>query len=201
MDPGEKIPSIAVMLILFAFPVMTISRRNMMMYASASAMAGFEIILLLTMQLVAGSMYQHTGLLLAGFMSGLAAGAGIDFRQISSLSLKMKGLILVLFFAFTGLVYHFIESRGNIFTSIVILIILAFIPAFLTGSIFRDLTGGSKEAKSISGIYSADLSGSAIGFIVIASLSVPLIGIRMSVFILSSIVLAGFLLGSTGASD
>ena len=46
------------------------------MYFSASALAGFEIIILLTLQLTAGNMYQSAGLILASLMAGLAIGAG-----------------------------------------------------------------------------------------------------------------------------
>ncbi len=46
------------------------------MYFSASALAGFEIIILLALQLTVGNMYQLTGLVIAAMMAGLAAGAG-----------------------------------------------------------------------------------------------------------------------------
>ena len=62
----EKIPAIILMVLVFAVPVLAIKRRNLLMYFSASALAGFEIIILLTLQLIVGNMYQLTGLVIAG---------------------------------------------------------------------------------------------------------------------------------------
>ena len=76
----EKIPAIVLMILVFAVPVLTIKRRNLLMYFSASALAGFEIIILLTLQLIIGNMYQLTGLVIAGLMTGLAIGAGADIQ-------------------------------------------------------------------------------------------------------------------------
>ncbi len=50
------------------------------MYFSASALAGFEIIILLSLQVMVGNMYQLTGLIIAGLMTGLAVGSGINIR-------------------------------------------------------------------------------------------------------------------------
>ena len=63
---NEKIPSIILMITSLRSPVFTIKRRNLMMYFSASALAGFEIIIFLTLQLIIGNMYQLTGLIIAG---------------------------------------------------------------------------------------------------------------------------------------
>ncbi len=57
-----------------------------MMYFSASALAGFEIIILLTLQMIIGNMYQLTGLVLAGLMAGLALGAGAMLSALQEVS-------------------------------------------------------------------------------------------------------------------
>ena len=66
------------MFVVFALPVIAIRRKNLLMYFSASALAGFEIIILLTLQLTVGNMYQLTGLIIAGLMTGLSVGSGIN---------------------------------------------------------------------------------------------------------------------------
>jgi hypothetical protein len=45
-------------------------------------------------------------------------------------------------------------------------------------------------------VYSADLAGSAFGFIVVAGFTVPAFGIRLSVFFLALMIFAGFLFGT-----
>jgi spermidine synthase len=104
----EKIPAIILMTLVFAAPLMKIKKRNMQMYFSASALAGFEIIILLTLQLVAGNMYQLTGLVIAGLMTGLALGAGADIHVLNKCSFVIKGILLIVFYTCIGLMYSYI---------------------------------------------------------------------------------------------
>ena len=90
----EKIPAIVLMIMVFAVPVAAIKRRNLLMYFSASALAGFEIIILLTLQLIIGNMYQFTGLVIAGLMTGLAVGAGADIKLLNSFSFEFKAIVI-----------------------------------------------------------------------------------------------------------
>jgi hypothetical protein len=53
---NEKTPAITLMIVAFALPILAIIRRNILMYFSASALAGFEIIMLLTTQLFTDNM-------------------------------------------------------------------------------------------------------------------------------------------------
>ena len=76
---SEKIPSIVILSVLFALSLRTLKAGNGIMYFSALALAGFEIVLLLILQLTLGNMYQMTGLILAGLMTGLAVGSGCQF--------------------------------------------------------------------------------------------------------------------------
>ena len=100
---NEKSIAIILLMVLFAMPVVAVKRRNMIMYFSASALAGFEIIVLLTLQMSIGNMYQLTGLIMAGLMAGLAVGAGSGSGTLNSLSLRTYSLILVIFYVVIGL--------------------------------------------------------------------------------------------------
>jgi len=193
---NEKIPSIIIMFLIFVIPVLLIKRRNMVMYFTASALAGFEIILLLTLQLIIGNMYQLTGLVIAGIMTGLAVGAGSKFKLLNSISLEFKTISLFSFYAIIGLFYNYFLTLKNGFPAVVIIIAVAFFPAFITGTIFNELT--IKKVKSVipAAVYSADLLGSSFGFLIISGFTIPLFGIRLSVFLLSALVLAGFLFGT-----
>jgi spermidine synthase len=193
---NEKIPAIALLIMLFAFPVMAIKRRNLLMYFSASALAGFEIIVLLTMQLIIGNMYQLTGLIIAGLMAGLAVGAGLNSSFMNSFSLRMKCTILICFYIGIGLIFHFMLLLRSGFPAIILLVLSAFLPALVTGNIFRELTFKSAGDTASSATYSADLAGSAFGFILMSGFAVPLFGIKVSIFLLSGLILAGILFGT-----
>jgi hypothetical protein len=81
---------------------------------------------------------------------------------------------------------------------VILLIIAGFIPAMITGSFFHDLTSREKGNIESSVVYSADLAGSAIGFLVFSGLTVPLVGISTSLFILPILVSVGFVFILTG---
>jgi len=167
-----------------------------LMYFTASALAGFEIILLLTLQIQAGNMYQLTGLILAGLMTGLAVGSGINIRILSLLSLRIKVIILLMFYIGFGLIYNKIMDIKNTTASVILIILSGFLPALFTGRLFRELTTSVEGIAASPALYSADLAGSAFGFILISGLLVPLLGIKVSVFILSALIFGGFLSGT-----
>lgn len=193
---NEKVVVIFVLVILFALPLLKVRRKNMTMYFSASAMAGFEVIALLTLQLTVGNMYQMTGLIIAGLMTGLAAGAGYEIKYKSRFSTVLKGLILIFFYLITGLIYMEVVQIENRITAILVILFLSFLPGFLTGSIFRDLTAKKSPGNDLSEIYSADLSGSAIGFIAVAGFIIPAFGIIVTIYFLGLMVFTGILFGT-----
>ena len=192
----EKIPAIVLMIMVFAVPVLAIKRRNLIMYFSASALAGFEIIILLTLQLIIGNMYQLTGLVIAGLMTGLAVGAGADIKLLNSFSFRIKGIILIAFYTVIGLIYNYMLALKNGLPAVGLIVLSAFLPALLTGHLFRELTMKPEGSSTSSAIYSADLAGSAFGFILMSGFAVPAFGIKVSIFLLSSLIFAGFLFGT-----
>ena len=193
---GEKIPAIVLMFIIFALPVTTIKRRNLLMYFSASALAGFEIIILLSLQIMIGNMYQLTGLIIAGLMTGLAVGSGINFRLLYTISLRNKVILLILFYIIFGTIYNYMLELKSGLLAVVVIMLSGFLPAFFTGHIFRELTGKTEGIEISPAIYSADLAGSAFGFILISGFSVPVLGIRVSVFLLAALISGGILFGT-----
>jgi spermidine synthase len=190
---NEKIPAILLFIALFALSLKTLNTKNGLMYFSASALAGFEIILLLVLQLTIGNMYQITGLILAGLMAGLAVGAGRRLLFFENRSVGLKALLLITFYVLSGLAAKKIMAINIPLIVVILLIISGFIPAVITGSFFRDLTSGKIINSDPSSVYSADLAGSAMGFIIFSGVSVPLLGITKSLFILPMLVFAGFL--------
>ncbi|MCJ7449049.1 MAG: hypothetical protein MUO72_15310 [Bacteroidales bacterium] len=192
----EKIPALVLMILAFAMPVLAVRRRNLLMYFSASALAGFEIILLLTLQLTAGNMYQLTGLIIAGLMAGLAAGSGINLNVLNMVPLKTKALIILLYYTGFALTYNWLLYLKSMIPAVIVIILAGFIPALLTGNIFRELTMSGEGGISSSSTYSSDLAGSALGFILISGIATPVLGIKTSIFLLSALIFAGFLFGT-----
>lgn len=195
---NEKTPVLVIILIFFAAPVLTVKKRNITMYFTASAMAGFEIILLVTLQLTIGNMYQLTGLIIASLMAGLAIGAASDNRFINSITVIRKCLILIIFYAIAGLTYSYILQLENRIVVVIFLSLSALIPAIITGSIFRVLTMNNSDQNSCPATYSADLSGSAFGFILLSGFTVPVFGTVVSIYLLSIMIFAGILFGTIG---
>jgi spermidine synthase len=190
---NEKIPAIILLLLLFAFSLKNFRTENAIMYFSAFALAGYEIILLLILQLTIGNMYQITGLIIAGIMTGLAIGSGIKIRFPGKKSSGIKVLLLIFFYSIAGFSIDKIMTISGQFVLTGVLILSGFLPALVTGSFFRDLTGSEIRNSDSSLVYSSDLSGSALGFIAFSGLAVPLLGISKSLLILPVLVLTGFL--------
>ncbi|MCU0472433.1 MAG: hypothetical protein MUC93_03560 [Bacteroidales bacterium] len=193
---GEKIPALIIIILAFAVPVLSVRRRDVLMYFSASALAGFEFIILLTVQLTVGNMYQFVGIILAALMAGLAAGAGLNQKFLNSISLKLKAFFILIFYAVISISYNYMTDLKGVVTIILLIIISVLIPSFMTGHLFRVLTEPENNGTSPGMTYSADLAGSAMGFILVTSVTVPLLGIRVSIFLLAVLILTGILFGT-----
>jgi len=192
-DLNEKIPAIILLFGIFILSARTLKKNNGIMFFSAFALAGYEILLLLILQLTAGNMYQITGLIISGLMAGLAVGSGIKIHFLEKKSYLFKVVILISLYLLSAMTVDMVMSLSGHFIIVVLLIISGFLPAVITGSFFRVLTFDQSDNFNTSDIYSADLAGSAIGFIVFSGFSVPLLGIRMSIFLLPFLILTGFL--------
>jgi hypothetical protein len=193
-DHSEKVVSVILIVLVFALPLFAIRKRSLLMYFSASSLAGFEIILLLTIQLIFGNMYQLTGLVVAVLMSGLAIGSGISLSVLNRMSFRIKGLILICFYILFGLLYENLINIKTVLPSFGIIFISTILPAIFTGHLFRELTVNTEDIVS-SSFYSADLAGSAFGFILLSGFAIPVLGIQISFYLLASLILAGILFG------
>lgn len=191
---NEKIPAIVLLIVLFFLSFKTLKRRNAVMYFSSLALAGCEIILLLVLQITIGNMYQITGLILAVLMAGLAIGSGITLKLLESHPVKLRVILLIVLYILAGVTVGKIVSVNSKFLTAVFIVLSGFLPAFLTGGIFRELTSGGTLNHDPADVYSADLGGSSIGFIIFSGFSVPLVGISLSVFFLPLLVLTGFII-------
>jgi spermidine synthase len=194
---NEKTPAIVLMVALFALSLKALRRDNGIMYFSALSLAGYEIILLLLLQVTVGNMYQVTGLIIAGLMTGLAVGAGINMPLINNKPF-LKVILLITLYIIIGLTSGKIMTMNSRFVVIGLLVISGFCPAVITGNFFRELTSTGGLNSNPSRVYSADLAGSAVGFIAFSGLAIPLLGISVSIFFLPVLIFTGFLFTTIG---
>jgi spermidine synthase len=195
---NEKAPSVVLMIMLFALPALSVKKRHTAMYFSASALAGFEVIILLTLQITAGNIYNLTGLVIAGIMTGLAIGAGNDLSFLRPHSPVLKMVLLIAFYAFFGLAYSFVSNMNGGGLSVTVLIAFATLPSIITGNIFRHLASGTNDPENSSLVYSADLAGSAAGFLLMAGVVMPAFGITTAITLLGVLIIAGLVFGTIG---
>lgn len=192
----EKIPSIVFLILVFVLPVFSVRRKNLIMFSSAAALSGFEIIILLVLQTSVGNMYMLTGLILASLMTGLAVGSGLNIRRSVSAVVTIISLILLAFYICTGLISNNILNTRSYLFSVVLLMVLIFIPAALTGQLFSVMTKRNESFSDPSSVYSADLAGSALGFVVVSGLAIPALGIRMTIILLSTLIFVALVFGT-----
>ena len=185
-----------VIILLFALPVMFFKRENIYMYFSSSALSGFEMIILFMIQITAGNMYRITGTVVATVMAGLAFGAILNIKSLSKIDIRKKMGSIALYFILIGLFFNPIVTIADKKVASILIIALSFLPALLTGHLFREITINNGKGSATSKAYSADLTGSAIGFVLISVIAVPLLGLQLSLVILSLLLLTGILVGS-----
>jgi hypothetical protein len=193
---NERMPSIILLVLIFVLPVFSVKRKNLIMYSSAAALSGFEIITLLVLQTVVGNMYLLTGLIIACLMTGLAIGSWINLKRNDSPVIIIIALLLIVFYSCAWLIFNKIPETGNYFLSVVLLLFLIFIPAVLTGQLFNILTHRPGTISDPSSVYSADLAGSAFGFVIVSGLVIPAFGIKMTIILLSTLIFSALLFGT-----
>ena len=184
---------IALLGLLILLPFAFVSRGGQVMFASSAGLAGFGMILIFVLQMTAGNIYMLSSVILTLLMAGLAAGAALGER-LALKSLKICILILTGIFTLTGLLVPAltVSSSGPVLTFIFIVLPAA---GIVTGAIYRILT--SRPGGRVTGsVYSADMAGSALGYLTAATLLVPLAGTANGCFILALFILLSGIVAS-----
>lgn len=182
--PGRGI--IAMVFAMIVLPFVLVRKGGFVMFASSAGLAGFGMMLIFVLQVTTGNIYMLTALMLTFLMSGLAAGAAGTHTTLTR-QLIVCPLLLFILFILTGLLAPFLVtvSPGIIIPLVLVLLASA---GFLTGRTYRMLTlhGGQKTTGTV---YASDLAGSALGYLTVSALLVPLIGIGNVCFALASLIL------------
>jgi len=192
-DARKIVPALVIMFLLFFLPVFTIKPGNFPMYSAAASLAGFEILTLMAIQSSAGNIYHLTGLVIAIIMTGLSAGAWVKpFFPVKN-QVKYLLLLLMLFYLIAGFVIPGIILMNCPGIAVVLLLLMSLIPSFLTGSIFKAMTEINSRKHTPAGVYSSDLAGSALGFIAVSGVTIPLAGSVITLLIIAGLILTGFI--------
>ncbi|MBI5220050.1 MAG: hypothetical protein HY958_14075 [Bacteroidia bacterium] len=175
----------AVIFLLAAALVFLLSRMsaiNFGLFTTGFAASSLELILIVSFQVIYGSVYQMTGIIIMLFMAGLAIGALVTHKLIRS---SYRNFIILQFsIAAYALLMPCILIILNHFSNHPVLIHILFMTvtldiAILTGAQFSFAT--MLQEKNISSVaavsYGADLLGSAIGAILVSAFLIPVLGI------------------------
>jgi spermidine synthase len=183
---------IAITALLVLIPFFFIRKGGAVMFASSAGLSGFGMIMIFILQMTTGNIYMLASLLLTLLMAGLAAGAA-GRRLMSSRHLITCSLLLTVIYAATGLLSHSLvtASPALVLPFIFVTLVSA---GFLTGKIYRFLTesGGQKTTGSV---YASDLAGSAIGYLTVSTILVPLAGIGNVCYLLAVLILISGIFG------
>lgn len=183
---GMRGSIITLFVLLMMLSLGFVSRGGQLMFVSSASLAGYGMIMIFLVQVAAGNIYVLSAVILTVLMAGLAAGAAPGER-LALKSLKVCVLILTGIFTLTGLLAPALStsSAGPVLTFVFIALPLA---GLVTGAVYRILAS-RQEGRLTGRVYSADMAGSALGYLTVSTLLVPLAGSANACFILAMFIL------------
>jgi spermidine synthase len=177
---------ITLLTVLIAIPFLFAARRGLLMFASSAGLAGYGMIMIFILQMAVGNIYILSAVILTLLMAGLATGAVLGER-LALKKISLCTLLLTAIFVLTGLLAPALVTSPPGLV-IVFLFIALPVSGIITGAVYRILT--SRDSGMVTGkVYSADMAGSALGYLTAATLLVPLAGTANSCFILAALIL------------
>lgn len=177
---------VALMFLLVIIPFVFLRRGGLMMFVSSAGLAGFGMITIFIVQMTAGNIYLLSALVLTLLMAGLAVGAGWS-RIRAARPMMIRTALLAVIYGVTGfLAPSFVTTAPGVVLPVLFIFLLA--AGFLTGSVYRMLT--ISGSQGVTGrVYASDLAGSALGYLTVSTVLVPLAGISNVSFILAALIL------------
>ncbi len=178
--PFQWISGVAALLflvfLLFSNPV---SGR---MFGFGFAGASLEIVVLILFQVVFGYLYLFTGLMIAVFMAGLAAGSLIKKALIRN---AFSGVVL---FAILSIVLY-VVLQMNVAAGVpggtkFLFLIVLFVAGYVTGNQYKLSVEQQKRMLLPARVYAADLTGAMLGGFVTSVWIIPVYGFAGTLLIL-----------------
>jgi len=161
------------------------------MFLVGAASSGWTVTLLLLVQVIAGALYQWTGLFLGTFMIGLAAGSlfNPDGRKNGGASRAVWSLPV--FIAVSGIVGvlspALAHSGGTALLKMALLLGADFLAAAAVGACFAGLSVRLEaDAVRHDRLYGYDLLGSAVGALGFPLVVIPLAGVQAALLAMAA---------------
>jgi spermidine synthase len=156
-------------------------------FTAGFSAAVLEIVMLLGFQIFYGSLYRQLGLVVTVFMAGLAGGAMMatrrghawpQHRAVAGLAGAIAGLGALLPLVLPRLAY----LDALVHTAVAgqtVLLLMAFVLALMVGAQFSvaGRTAGREAPGSAARLFTADLSGAALGALLVSAVLIPLAGV------------------------
>lgn len=177
--------------LLLILPLYWMDRFDLSMYIAGFSISSFEVILMLSFQIMFGFVYAASGVIISMCMAGLAFGAIMGAHRINSTTKQHMAVLQIMFGAIIVLFIIAIVSVSKTlpgFFLYVTLFLFIIIPSIIAGMQFSNIvkyklsTGSAASGK----IYAVDLIGSALGAFVVSAFLLPILG-----FVYTGIVLFG----------
>jgi spermidine synthase len=187
-------------LVVIGLPALLLIRaRWPVRRALLTGVAGFvgmtlETIVILHFQTKSGILYQDIGILLTGFMAGLAFGAlGVE-KLHRRASKTIGGALLGGFVILSGVIGWSVNSgiHAGLPQSLGFLILSGFMVAGVFA--YAGLHGEEDQAAAITPLYSADLIGGCIGSLLASLILAPLVGLAMASYLMIPVLMFSALL-------
>ena len=154
-------------------------------FVSGLAGSALEVVLLLGVQVLFGSVYHHVGSIVMLFMAGLAAGAWIAGRSLESAGRRALASLAVILAAVGALLPPILAYMGSALASPQMMLLFGLVLALVTlavgvvvGAIFPIASRLElvHDAAAPSRLYTADFVGASLGALFAATLLIPLLG-------------------------
>ena len=184
---GQRISALTIiLLVLLILFILILKPYSLGLFVSGFSGVTMEFLLILWFQVMFGYAYWMVGLVFALFMAGLTIGSMkgrrmIRFPGLKAFLITQSGFALVII-ASVGLMKILAMEGTSGMLQVIFTVVFTVIFGTLVGLQFSHasliMTGST--SRRASGLYSADLLGSAIGLILISLIVVPAIGIMQT---------------------
>jgi spermidine synthase len=169
-------------------------RRAVLMGIGGLAGMSLETVLLLYFQIKSGILYQDIGILLTGFMAGLAVGA-YAVEKISARPAKSVGFALLGGFAVLSILIGW-SIQSGLGTGLAGCFGFLIITGFLVSGIFAyaALKEPDDQFTAIAPLYVADLIGGCLGSLLTSMVLAPMTGLVTSSYLMVPLIMLSALL-------
>ncbi len=199
-EPGDKRAPILCAFLALSLVALLLSRSPWIVRrACLAGIAGFagmalETILMLHFQTKNGILYQDVGILLTGFMAGLALGA-LTAGGTGPQHYRALGIVMLSgFLALSACIGWRINSGSDMgLAEILAMLALA---GFLVAGIFAysSLKDSGDRRMAVTALYSSDLLGGCLGSIVASLFLAPMAGLAMTAYLMAPLAIISALL-------